>query len=153
MPLFAKSDRFSRHFGQTWTTLGPKWRPVGPLAGLAELQNGCKSHSWDQSLTNLSTQSSAVDLHAQPNPRICYTWPSSWLHFLRFCDQIGWHGFGQARGPSSLIGQTAQTLFWQFGTGLASWASLAESVRMPSTGKPKAAQGTDEGRLQHGGKM
>ena len=57
---------------------------------------------------------------------------------------IGWHGFGQARKPSSPIGQTVQMLFWESRTGLASLASLTESVRMPSTGKPKAAQGTDE---------
>ena len=47
-------------------------------------------------MTNLSTQSSAVDLHGQLNPRMCSTWPNNWLYFLRFCDQIGWHGFGQA---------------------------------------------------------
>ena len=41
--------------------------------------------------------------------------------------------------------QTVQMLFWQFRTGLVSWASLTESVRMPSTGKPKAEQGTDQG--------
>ena len=47
-------------------------------------------------MTNLSTQSSAVDLHGQLNPRMCSTWPNNWLYFIRFCDQIGWHGFGQA---------------------------------------------------------
>ena len=146
MPLFSKSDPFSRPFGQTWTTPDPNWRPAGPLAGPAELQNGCKSQSCGQALTNLSTQSTSVDLHGQLNPRICSVWPCSWLHFLRFCDQIGWHGFGQAGGPSSPhIGQIVQMLFWQFRTGLVSWASLTESVRMPSTGKPKAEQGADQG--------
>ena len=70
---------------------------------------------------------------------ICATWPSSWLHFIQFRDQIGWHGFGQARRLSSRIGQNVQMLFLQFRDRLASWASLTESVRMPSTGKPKAA--------------
>ena len=68
MPLFSKSDPFSRPFGHTCTTLVPNWRPEGPLAGPAELQNGCKSHSWGQVLINLITQSSAVGLHAQLYP-------------------------------------------------------------------------------------
>ena len=141
MPLFSRSCRFRRSFGQAWTTLDPNWCPVGPLAGPAELQNECKSQSCGQALTNLSTQSTSVDLHGQLNPKICSVWPCSWLHFLRFSDQIGWHGFGQAGGPSSSIGQTAQMPFWQFRTGVASWAWLTESVRMPSTDKPKAGQG------------
>ena len=88
---FSRSGRFSRSFGQAWTTLDPNWRPGGPLAGPAERQNGGESHSWGQALTNLSTQSSAVDLHAQLNLRICYTWPSSWLRFLRFCaNRMAW---------------------------------------------------------------
>ena len=120
---------------------------VDPLAKLGPLllQTGCKRQSCGQALTNLSTQSTAVDLHAQLHPRICPIWPSSWLHFLRFCDQIGWHGFGQAGGPSSRFGETVQMLLWRFRTGLVSWASLTESVRMLSTGKPKAEQGTDQG--------
>ena len=91
MPLFSRSGRFRQSFGQAWTTLDPNWCPVKPLAGPAELQNGSKSHSKGQALTNLSTQSSAVDLHAQLNLRICYTWPSSWLCFLRFCaNRMAW---------------------------------------------------------------
>ena len=49
------------------------------------------------------------------------------------------------QGAVSPIGQTVQMLLWQFRTGLTSWASLTESVGMPSKGEPKAAQGTDEG--------
>ena len=146
MPLFSRSGRFRRSFGQAWTTLDPNWCPVGPLAGPAELQNGCKSQSCGQALTNLSTQSTSVDLHCLLNLRICFVWPCNWPHFLRFCHQIGWHGFGQAGGPSSPhVGQTVQMLFWQFRTGLVSWASLTECVRMPSTGQPKAEQGTGQG--------
>ena len=97
MPLFSKSDPFSRPFGQTWTTPDPNWRPAGPLAGPAELQNGCKSHSWGQALTNLSTQSSAVDLHAQLNPRICCTWPNSWQRFGANRMACLWSGRGTVK--------------------------------------------------------
>ena len=116
MALFSRSGRFRRSFGQAWTTLDPNWCPAGPLAGLAELQNGCKSQSCGQALTNLSTQSTSVDLHGQLNLKICSVWPCSWHHFLRFCDQIGWHGFGQPGGSSSPhIGQTVQNWTGQLG--------------------------------------
>ena len=76
---------------------------------------------------------------APPGPAIGFI-------FFRLCDQIGWHGFGQARGPSSPhIGQIVQMLFWQFRAGLVSWASLTECVKMFSTGQHKAEQGTDQG--------
>ena len=56
--------------------------------------------------------------------------------------QIGWHGFGQAWRLSSPIGQILAFLAAQSWTGQLGIGT--ESVRMPSTGKPKAAQGTDE---------
>ena len=80
---------------------GSPWQGRPSAKMEAEATHG---DSWGQAFTNLSTQSSAVDLHAQLNLRICYTWPRNWLHFFDFV-QIGWHGFGQAGRLSSPIGQ------------------------------------------------
>ena len=149
MSLFPRSGRFSRSFGQAWTTLDPNWRPGGPLAGPTERQNGGESHSWGQALTNLSTQSSAVDLHAQLNLRICYTWPSSWLRFLRFCaNRMAWFWSGKETvkprcSNCSDAFLAAQSWTGQLGTG-------TESVRMPSTGKPKTVPSNGEGWMVNG---
>ena len=69
----------------------------------------------------------------QLNLRICSVWPCSWFHFLRFCDQIGWHGFGQAGGPSSPhIGQTVQN--WTGQLGVAN-RMCKDAFDWPTTGR------------------
>ena len=94
-----------------------------------------------QALANLSIQISVLDLQAQINPGIIFALPSSWLRFIRFCLQIGWHASVGARGLPGRMHSILGKLFRSFSAyselawSVSARTSLTGSVRMPSIGR------------------
>ena len=77
MHLLAQSGPSGAHFGPIWMALDPNLHLSGAWAGPPGHQNGYKSQPWRQGLTNLSIQSSVLDVHpstiqeyASPGPAI-----------------------------------------------------------------------------------